>query len=225
MSLSRRQKVAYSLGLSLNVIVVFILLHPQYSSWHAHGPIQSGHTDIECNACHQKSSGTLRQQLQAKVQFLLGNREENVHVATRPVSNTQCLACHARDNDNHPVHRFNEPRFAKVRTKLMPQTCLGCHMEHTGKRVTQNIDICQNCHEDLKIKQDPITTSHYQLVKQQKWHTCLGCHDFHGNHIMTLPDTLTRLISKESIEAYFSDGESPYSQQKHHKAKKKLNET
>lgn len=225
MSLSRRQKIAYSTGLLLAGIVVFILQHPQSSSWHAHGPIQSGHTDIECKTCHKKSAGTLRQQLQAKIQYLLGNREENVYLGTQPVSNTRCLACHERDNDNHPVHRFNEPRFAKVRTKLMPQTCLGCHMEHTGKRVTQTIDICKNCHEELVIKQDPIEISHHQLVKQKQWKTCLGCHDFHGNHVMTLPENLTGLISKESIEDYFSDGDSPYSKQKHHKAKKKLNET
>ena len=223
--MSKRQKIAYSLGLFLNGIVVFILLQPQTSSWHAHGPIQSGHADIECADCHRKSTGTVRQQLQAKVQYLLGNRIEDIHVGSQPVSNTQCLACHERDTDNHPVHRFNEPRFAKVRAKLMPQTCLGCHMEHTGKRVTQDIDICQNCHEELSIKQDPITTPHVQLVKQKQWQTCLGCHDFHGNHVMDLPNTLTNLISKESLELYFSDGDSPYPEQRHHKARQTLDET
>ncbi|VAW91368.1 hypothetical protein MNBD_GAMMA21-871 [hydrothermal vent metagenome] len=98
-------------------------------------------------------------------------------------------------------------------------------MEYTGKRVTQTIDICKNCHEELVIKQDPIEISHHQLVKQKRWQACLGCHDFHGNHVMTLPNKLTNLIPNELIESYFSDGNSPYLKQKHHKAKKNLNDT
>ena len=225
MSWSSRQKKAYSIGFILSGLVTFALVHPDTTTWHAHGPIQSGHFDIECASCHIKSNGTLRQQLQAKIQFVIGKRSEDVHIGTFPITNKQCLAYHVRDDDNYPVHRFNEPRFAKVRSKLQPQKCLSCHLEHTGKRVTQNINICKHCHDELNIKQDPLTTSHKQLVKQKQWQTCLGCHDFHGNHVMTLPTNLNKLISKKVLENYFSDGHSPYPSTKHQNAKKKLNET
>ena len=225
MSLSKRQKKAYSLGIILTSFIVLILIHPNTTTWHAYGPIQSGHIDIACTSCHIKSTGTLRQQLQARVQFVLGNRSEDIHIGTHPITNKQCLACHARDDDNHPVYRFNEPRFAKVRTMLQPQKCLSCHLEHTGKRVTQNVNICKNCHEELNIKHDPLLTTHFNLVKQKRWQTCLGCHDFHGNHVMDIPKKINNIISIKSLKNYFADGDSPYPQQKHHQAKKKLNET
>jgi hypothetical protein len=52
---------------------------------------------------------------------------------------------------------------------------------------------------------------------------CLGCHDFHGNHIMKTKKTVEQIIPADKIRAYFQGGESPYGINRHFKAKKEIN--
>ena len=103
----------------------------------------------------------------------------------QPVTNATCLECHDRPNDRHPVFRFFEPRFAEAREQIQPQYCLSCHLEHSGKRVTTfEITSCVHCHKDITLNHDPTTISHEDLIEAGQWESCLGCHDFHGNHVM-----------------------------------------
>ena len=43
-----------------------------------------------------------------------------------------------------------------------------------------------------------------------RWETCLGCHDFHGNHAMKAPRRLGDAIPSDQIQRYFDGGRSPY---------------
>ena len=214
----KRQYWGYLLAIFIALLILVILQLPGYAWLHAAGPMNSGHEKLSCEDCHQSSAGTLRQQLQANMRYLLGERKEMVAVGFRSVSNRDCIHCHKRPSDNHPVSRFLEPRFKKVRTALAPQNCNSCHREHQGRRVTSAIDICQHCHDELKVKHEKIEPTHQQLVQDKRWPTCLGCHDFHGNHKMKLVTRLNALISEKEVQAYFAGQSSPYSENKKYKA-------
>jgi len=214
-----KRQMAYSTALVLTAVLAFILLIPSNQNLHAHGPMNVGHEKRKCNDCHELAQGPLRQQLQANVKYLFGFREKPVAMGHQKVSNRQCVTCHERPNDTHPVYRFMEPRFEKVRALLKPQECISCHNEHNAKRVTVDNLFCQHCHTKLSIKKDVLTISHATLVKQKQWKTCLGCHDYHGNHRMTINKEMDNLISERVVLNYFQGATSPYSLQKKYKAK------
>jgi hypothetical protein len=175
---------------------------------HEHNP---GHEKLECSDCHRSAPGTLRQQLQAKLDFRLGRREADASFVFKPVNNQICMDCHKRSNDYHPSHRFLEPRFAAVRETLGPQLCYNCHREHNKVRLTQtDPGFCASCHAELVLKKDPAQPTHAELIKTQRWETCLGCHDFHNNHAWKAPHKLTEAISPDRIRDYFLAGPSPY---------------
>lgn len=179
---------------------------------HDHNP---GHENLECSDCHRSAPGTLRQQLQAKVDHWLGRREVDTAFVFKAVNNPVCLDCHKRSDDYHPTHRFLEPRFAEVRTTLGPQLCISCHREHEKVRLTQtNMGFCAACHGELALKKDPIEPTHADLIKTQRWNTCLGCHDFHNNHGWKAPEKFSEAISPERVQHYFSTGPSPYGEVK-----------
>ena len=71
------------------------------------------------------------------------------------------------------------------------------------------------------MKNDPLDVPHAQLIKEEKWSTCLQCHDFHGNHFMKTAEHMKDTVSIEALKAYFEGGESPYSDRKKYIAKKK----
>jgi len=186
------------------------------------GPRNPGHEDLECDYCHQRSPGTFRQQIQANIRYLIGLRPEVADFGRQDVTNKVCLACHERANDRHPVYRFFEPRFKKARQEIQPQLCISCHLEHTGKRVSKKeITFCKSCHKKTEINKDPLTIPHRQLIQDEQWTSCLGCHDFHGNHRMKTENLLKKRFTVERIRSYFQGGPSPYSDKKHHRAKKK----
>lgn len=187
--------------------------------FHSPGPMNIGHEKLQCNDCHIASPGSTRQQLQAKLQYALGNRQSDAVFGYKPVDNNNCLKCHERPNDRHPVFRFFEPKFKKARSKIRAQNCVSCHNEHTGIRVSTNIEFCQVCHEKLSLKKDPLTPTHEFLVTGKQWDTCLRCHDFHGNHKMKVPTDIKNAISTNKIFGYFAGDISPYSKEKFHKAK------
>jgi hypothetical protein len=202
--------IAYLGGGVSAFAVVLLLFLPWNESFHANGPMAPGHETLSCAACHQQEVGTFRQRLQANVRYLLGWRATSVSLGHRPVGNAACLRCHERPNERHPVYRFLEPRYAKVRAAIAPQWCVSCHREHTGQRVTVAATICQHCHDRLKLRNDPIRPSHVDLIKLEQWESCLGCHDFHGNHKMWTPRQIEAAISTDRIRAYLHNADSPY---------------
>jgi len=183
--------------------------------------MNTGHEDVKCEYCHKQAAGTLRQQIQGKIQFLLGNRSHDAYVGFREVSNDDCLSCHDRPEDNHPVFRFFEPKFTKARKKIRPHQCVSCHREHTGRRATTSMQFCKHCHGELKLRKDPISIPHGKLVKKKRWDLCLRCHDFHGNHRMKVEKKIILSHSEKKIHRYL-DGlsDSPYSDKKRYKARK-----
>ncbi|WP_455212432.1 hypothetical protein [Kaarinaea lacus] len=208
---------------------------PSNTRLHAPGIMNVGHEKLECEDCHLRTEGSLRQKLQANVRFWIGMRESFVSLGHQPVANEHCLECHERPNERHPVFRFFEPRFKKARAEVGAQFCISCHREHNGVRVSTDLHFCAVCHQRLALKNDPLMNSpipraseftqasHQQLVKTKQWQTCLGCHDFHGNHRMKTATSMDQLIDPKNIRAYFQGGKSPYSQNKYHKAKQKTN--
>lgn len=201
-------------------VVLALANAPNYGRSIVHGPMMPGHEKIPCVQCHTVASGTMRQQAQANVRYWLGLRRTGASFGHEPVTSKPCLACHARENDRHPVYRFREPRFSSVTRTLDARSCLSCHAEHRGTRLTTaNGEFCQLCHRDLKPRADPIAPSHPQLVADGRWNTCLTCHDFHGNHPVKAPTQFEQALDINAIRAYLADGPDPYSAVKIHGAK------
>ena len=210
-----RQNLGLALGIFTGSVILAFLLLPDQHKLHARGPMNTGHEGLRCEYCHQPARGTLRQQVQANARYLLGLRGSAADFGLTPAGNQQCLACHERPNDRHPVFRFNEPRFQEARSELHPETCVSCHLEHRGVRVTvADPGYCQHCHEDTRLKQDPIDISHETLIADENWESCLGCHDFHGNHEMETALQVREAFSPDRIQAYLNGGESPYGAEK-----------
>jgi hypothetical protein len=169
-----------------------------------------GHEHLQCGSCHRAAQGTTRQQLQSNARSALGLRAAPVDFGLQPVTNEACRSCHDRPDDRHPVYRFLEPRFAAARAALAPQECTSCHGEHVGRRATVEPDACRHCHAELALENDPISTPHAELVASRAWSTCLGCHDFHGNHAIEVPTVLADAVAPQDILAYLAGGPSPY---------------
>lgn len=220
-----KDRIGYIAGLLAAAIGLGLLLADDHADWHSPGPANSGHEKLSCTDCHRRAEGSARQQIQANLKQQMGLRQQDAYFQFNPVINQHCLDCHDRPNERHPVQRFNEPRFAEAREKLHPERCVSCHAEHQGVRVTQqNTGFCRHCHEEFSLKHDTISIPHQTLAKQQRWQTCLGCHDFHGNHKMALPTEVGKEISPNRITEYFKGAASPFPGQIIHKAKEKLDE-
>jgi hypothetical protein len=218
-SIRWRQNIGYLVGGFVGLLVILALNLPGMDNLHAAGPMNTGHEKLICGACHDPAAGTLRQQLQANVKFVLGTRKTGADIIHKTVTNAVCLDCHARPTDRHPVGRFLEPRFKDARQAIGPQLCTSCHKEHSGKRVTIESTYCINCHSDLKLNKDPIDTPHVTLIANKNWQSCLGCHDFHGNHRMQTATKMQDAIAQDMILRYFNGGPSPYSNDKFFAAK------
>jgi hypothetical protein len=216
-----RQNLGLIIGILMGGLALVVLLAPDQESLHARGPMNSGHEDLLCEYCHQPARGTLRQQIQANARYLTGLRDSPADFGLSAAGNDQCLACHERPNDRHPVFRFYEPRFQEARAAIRPESCISCHLEHRGERITiESLDYCQHCHEDTVLKRDPVDISHEELIASERWNTCLGCHDFHGNHLMEVAQELDDVIPLEQIQIYARGGESPYGNDKYHEPHK-----
>ena len=202
-----------------SLVILILLFSPLAKPYLIGGPMLTGHENLKCIACHKDAPGTLRQQLQANTQYLLGTRDKFTSVGFRPAENKECIHCHARPNDRHPVYRFQEPKYRHVRQATGAHRCASCHREHNAQRISINADFCQHCHDELQLKQDPLDVSHQQLVKQERWLSCLTCHDFHGNHDMTVPTKMQQAIQTELIKDYFQRGQNPYPGKPVYKAK------
>lgn len=216
----RRRKWGRLAGLGAGLGAVVLLNLPGAEQLHAPGPMNTGHGELACEDCHVPAPGSLRQQFQAQVRFLLGMRAEPAIIGFLPVGNEDCLDCHRRARDRHPVFRFFEPRYTEARRILRPQHCTSCHQEHQGRRVTRSPDFCRICHGKLTLKRDPLDIPHARLVRDKRWRSCLRCHDFHGNHRMRVAQRLSDAIPEERISRYFAGAASPYSRDKYDSARK-----
>lgn len=176
----------------------------------AYGPIQSGHENITCVQCHARPVASWRQQIQANFRHFIGTRIEPVDFGFHPVTSSTCLSCHERPNERHPIYRFREPRFQKLEITVDATSCLGCHSEHTNERAHVELGFCSSCHGALTLEFDPIDISHEILINDQRWDTCLGCHDFHGNHAYEVPTQVEQAFSASDLRNYLQSGKSPY---------------
>jgi hypothetical protein len=197
-------------GLCLGAVAVAILVAPGQEHLTAPGRMNTGHQVLACEGCHRPAPGTLRQQLQANARFLLGWRKAPADFGVKAVEDEDCSACHERPFDRHPAFRFSEPRFEEARRLLRPQHCHSCHREHSGSRVTVQPGYCVLCHATLQLDDDPLDVPHATLVREGRWLSCLGCHDFHGNHLMESPTRLNDAVSADHVARYFQGGASPY---------------
>lgn len=215
---------SYAIGVLISALLLAILSLADTHDMRAPGPFNTGHESLSCDECHDSAKGSMRQQVQANLAYVFSQRTSMTAFNFQVPDNKDCLACHAREDDKHPVYRFNEPRFSQVRQAIQPQYCYSCHQEHTGVRVSSEIEVCRHCHEEIEVKHDPLDISHADLIKLKDWDTCLGCHDFHGNHIMKTPTKIKHMLNKAKVEHYFSGGEDPYSQQKIAQSRKSRHE-
>ncbi len=198
-----------------------MLLSHDFERWRSPGPANVGHEALACGDCHRRAPGTIRQQLQANARWLLGIRAEAVDFGLMPVSSEDCADCHRRPDDRHPIYRFVEPRFAKVRRAIGAERCVSCHREHTGSRVTVENGFCRHCHEEISIPNDPVNPAHRELALAAEWTTCLRCHDFHGNHRTDPPTHLDVAIGSYEVERYLAGGPSPWRTGKHTEARRR----
>ena len=213
------KRAGYVLGAAVAAAALAAVLMPQAARFQAKGPANTGHAVLACTDCHKEAPGSVRQQLQAKVQYWLGRRDSDAAFGHERVGNEQCASCHGREQDSHPVHRFLEPRFAQARAALGVDTCVGCHREHSGVRVTMPATACATCHQDLDLKREPLDVPHRDLVARQDWQTCLGCHDFHGNHRRVTQTRVDQAYPPSAVRDYLDGGPSPFGSDKKYPAK------
>jgi len=210
-NLTPERQAAYGLGLIVAAIGGVLLLLPGSEYWHAAGPFNVGHTKLACSDCHTRAPGNVAGQALNNILHAVGLSDSGSYFIYSPAGNEQCLACHTNPDDLHPVAEFLEPEFAKVREARGVQFCIGCHQQHLGVRisVTPRV-VCQDCHDDMTLDDDPVDISHTRLISDRRWETCLGCHDHHGNHDRKVPTVMSEILTEEQIQQYFDGGKSPY---------------
>ena len=213
--LRKRQFFGILTGLALAIPLVFFLNTDAAESYVSLGPMNTGHEELTCVSCHADAKGNLIQQLQSNFSHTFGARKEGVDFGTKDVTVDNCLQCHDRPNDRHPTHRFSEPRFKDAIKNIDATTCITCHKEHNSERVSVTpVNYCMNCHETLKVENDPIDISHEELIASKEWFTCIQCHDFHGNHKYAVPEKLKDTIPMTKLQEYFKGGEDPFGNDK-----------
>ncbi len=216
-----RQVLGFVIGLFITAVGFTALMWPGNDDLVSLGPMNTGHDDLQCQDCHTKARGNAFQQLQANVMHLFGQRKKPVTFGHEDVDSKKCQACHDRPNDRHPIHRFEEAKFAEVREKIHPENCESCHLEHNDVRlVITNTGYCENCHQETELSEDPLDVPHSELIENAMWTTCLQCHDFHGNHVMKTAVMMKDTIPMTRIIEYVEGGPSPYSEIKKYLATK-----
>ena len=209
--LRKRQVIGGIIGVVLGVSLFYIFTLDATEDYVSIGPMNTGHEELNCFACHADAKGNLLQQVQSNISHAVGARENGVDFGTQDVTVDNCLQCHDRPNDRHPVYRFSEPRFKDAVKNIDATTCITCHTEHKEERVSvASINYCMNCHQDLVVENDPLDISHDVLIAKEEWFTCIQCHDFHGNHRYDVPEKMSDTIPMHAIQAYFDGGEDPY---------------
>ena len=217
--ISKMRWIAFIVALPIFLGAGMILAVGQHGAMEK-GNLIAGHTELACVDCHKEQPGTLRQEIQANLKYALGQRETFVPIGYHAADTATCLDCHTRKNDRHPVYRFQEPRFTQAVAQIDARDCLSCHTEHEGQRVSlDDTGFCVACHTDLTLKSDPLNIPHTTLIAQKDWNSCLGCHDFHGNHAYTVPTHTQDQFSAQDIADYLGAGPDPYAPSKIEKGK------
>ncbi len=198
-------------------LLLFFLSSPNWVL--APGRMMPGHATVSCGECHKPAQGTARQQVQANVDYWVGLRGQGAYFGNLPVAGAACASCHERKADTHPTYRFREPRFLDAVNRLDARDCLSCHAEHKDRRVLAKADKCELCHTKLVVKNDPLDIPHAALIANADWPSCLGCHDYHGNHLRKAQKTFVERIPRAAIDAYLGNGPGPYGVAKKEKAK------
>jgi len=193
--LRKRQVIGGSIGLVIGILIFVFLSLDSSEEYVSLGPMNTGHEEISCVTCHADAEGNLSQQLQTNLTYMV--------VGTKDVKAKNCLECHDRPNDRHPTYSFTEPRFKDAVKNIDVTTCITCHSEHHGERVTiPKANYCFNCHQDLAVEEDPLDISHEELGKLEA--------DFHGNHTYHVPEKMKDTIPLKIIDAYLRGGEDPF---------------
>lgn len=218
--LRKRQFYGIIIGIVVATIAVCTLIFVKPAEeYMSIGPMNTGHEGFSCNTCHSDAKGNWMQQIQSNSQYAIGMRKHAVEFGSLPADTKKCLACHERDNDRHPTHRFLEPKYKKAVKEIDATNCKTCHTEHNGIRLTlANGNYCINCHSDTKVKNDPVDIPHEELFNKGMWSTCLQCHDFHGNHQAKAATLMKDTIPMATIQNYFMGGNDPYKGVKKFKA-------
>lgn len=212
--LAPERQIAYGAGIIIAVLGAVLLLLPGNESWHAAGPANSGHTRIQCSECHIRAPGNFIGQAFENLFQAVGLSDSAANFVFQPVGNEECLRCHLNPDDRHPLVDFLEAKFEQPRQAMGVQFCVSCHQEHLGVRVSVTPLVCQYCHEEIvpmELEDDPVDVPHTSLIENQRWETCLGCHDFHGNHDREVPILMSQSLTPEQIQQYLDGGNSPYS--------------
>ncbi len=211
------RRAAYGWGLIVAAIGAVLLLLPGRESWHAAGPHNVGHTKTECSECHTPAPGNFAGQAFSNIMHAVGLSDSAMYFVYTPAGNDECLACHDNPDDRHPVARFLKPEFATARDAMGVQFCVSCHQQHLGVRTSVTLRVCQYCHQNTDMldklfenKVDPVDIAHTTLISDGRWETCLGCHDFHGNHKREVPIMMSEVLTVEQIQQYLDGGDSPY---------------
>ena len=207
---SSAQKNAYRVGAIVAIIAGVLLVLPGREPWHAAGPRNVGHTKLDCGECHKRVPGNFVSQAFEIAARQVGLSDLDSFIGFRPVGNEQCLDCHTNPDDRHPVADFMQAKFSQARDAAGVQSCVNCHREHLGVRVAVTRVVCQHCHAETEVEDDPVDIPHSTLIADKRWETCLGCHDFHGNHDREAPKMMAKVLSEEQIQQYFDGGDSPY---------------
>lgn len=216
--LRQRQFLGGIIGIILGILIFVFFTLNTTEEYISLGPMNTGHDELSCITCHADAKGNLLQQIQSNISYSIGVRKNSVDFGSKDVTSKNCLECHDRPNDRHPIYRFSEPRFKEALKKIDATNCITCHSEHHGERVTINTtNFCMNCHQDLVVEDDPLDTDHATLIKQDNWSTCLQCHDFHGNHTYKVPILLKDTIPLATIRNYFRGGKDPFGNIKKYK--------
>ena len=213
--LRQRQFLGGIIGVIAGIVLFYFFTLESSENYISIGPMNSGHEDLSCITCHTDAKGNLMQQVQANISYAVGVRKNSVDFGSKDVTSDNCLECHDRPNDRHPIYRFSEPRFNDALKNIDATNCITCHSEHHGERVTIDVsDFCMNCHQDLVLEEDPLDVSHEELIRKTNWSTCIQCHDFHGNHKYEVPSILKDTIPIKTINDYFKGGKDPYGNDK-----------
>jgi len=213
--LRKRQFIGGTIGLVTGMLLFAFFTLDSSEEYVSLGPMNTGHGDISCVTCHADAPGNLSQQLQSNTTYAFGGRKLSVDFGTKDVTVNNCLECHDRPNDRHPTYSFSEPRFKEAIKKVDATTCITCHAEHHGERVTiYPVNYCVNCHLDLALEDDPLDISHEEIIAKEQWDTCIQCHDFHGNHTYEVPLKMKDTIPMHTIKTYLKGGKDPFGNDK-----------
>jgi len=80
-------------------------------------------------------------------------------------------------------------------------------VENTGQ-------FCVTCHSGMEVREDRTTPTHAALAAEERWDTCLRCHDFHGNHHHEWPESLEEAFGGREVLRHLDSGAPLYGEKR-----------